>query len=68
MAAENRGPELAAVIIFLMVFSTVTVGLRCYTMGFILKRFFAEDWLSVVTLVSHLSLTFKDDKTDPSTR
>jgi len=51
MAAENRGPELAAVIIFLMVFSLVTVGLRCYTMGVVLKRFFAEDWLSVVTLV-----------------
>ncbi|KAH7417607.1 cation-transporting ATPase 4 [Cadophora sp. MPI-SDFR-AT-0126] len=54
MAVENRGLELAAVIIFLMVFSLVTVGLRCYTMGFVLKRFFAEDWLSVVTLAVYM--------------
>ncbi|KAL2074860.1 hypothetical protein VTL71DRAFT_8639 [Oculimacula yallundae] len=54
MAADNRGPELAAVVIFLMAFSLVTVCLRCYTMAFVLKRFFAEDWLSVVTLVVYL--------------
>lgn len=52
MTAENRGPELAAVIIFLLAFALTTVGLRCYTMGYLMKRFFAEDWLSVVTLVS----------------
>ncbi|CZR56511.1 uncharacterized protein PAC_06400 [Phialocephala subalpina] len=51
MAAENRGPELAAVVISLLVFCLVTVGLRCYTMGYMLKRFYAEDWLAVATLV-----------------
>ncbi|KAH8657417.1 hypothetical protein BGZ60DRAFT_567181 [Tricladium varicosporioides] len=55
MAAENRGPELAAVIIFLLAFALTTVGLRCYTMGFLMKRFFAEDWLSVVTLIFYIA-------------
>jgi cytochrome bd-type quinol oxidase subunit 1 len=52
MVAENRGAELAGVIIFHLVFVVITIGLRCYSMGYILKRFFAEDWLAVVTLVS----------------
>lgn len=52
MAAENRGPELAAVIIFLLAFTLVTVSLRCYTMAYLLKRFTAEDWLAVATQVS----------------
>jgi hypothetical protein len=55
MAAENRGPELAAVVIFLLVFSILTVGLRCYTRKFLLNVFFKEDWLAVVTLVCALA-------------
>jgi hypothetical protein len=51
MAAENRGPELAACVIILLVFATITVCLRCYTRRVLLKVFFAEDWLAVVTLV-----------------
>ncbi len=51
MAAENRGPELAACVIILLVFATLTVCLRCYTRRVLLKVFFAEDWLAVVTLV-----------------
>lgn len=52
MVAENRGPELAGVIIFFLAFTFITVGLRCYTMGHMMKRFYVEDWLAVVTLVS----------------
>ncbi|KAF4631002.1 hypothetical protein G7Y89_g7135 [Cudoniella acicularis] len=55
MALENRGSELAAVVIVLLVFTLVAVGLRCYTMGVLLKRFFAEDWLSVVTLTFYIA-------------
>lgn len=51
MAAENRGPELAAVVIALLVLAITTVGLRCYVRRVLLKVFFAEDWLAVVTLV-----------------
>lgn len=52
MGADNRGPELAAVVIFLATFAIFTVALRCYSMGFLLRRFFVEDYLAVVTLVS----------------
>lgn len=52
MAAENRGPELAAVVILLLVFAILTVGLRCFTRKVLLNVFFVEDWLAVVTLVS----------------
>jgi len=55
MAVENRGPELAAVVIALLVFTFITVALRVYTMGFLMKRFFAEDYLAVVTFVSSSS-------------
>jgi hypothetical protein len=51
MAAENRGPELAAVVIFLVVLSIITVCLRCFTRRVLLKVFFVEDWLALVTLV-----------------
>lgn len=54
MAGEvDRGPELAAVAITMMAVSVVSVGLRCYTMAGILKRFYAEDYLAILTLVSH---------------
>jgi hypothetical protein len=41
------------VVIALLAFAWITVGLRCYTMGCMMKRFFAEDWIAVVTLVSY---------------
>lgn len=53
MAAENRGPELAGVVILLLVFAILTVGLRCFTRKALLNVFFMEDWLAVVTLVSY---------------
>jgi len=52
MGAENRGPELAAVVIALLVFTFVTVALRFYTMGVLMKRLFAEDYLAIITFVS----------------
>ncbi|KAI9049985.1 hypothetical protein LZ554_006130 [Drepanopeziza brunnea f. sp. 'monogermtubi'] len=55
---HSRGPELASVFTSLMVFALVTVGLRCYTAVFILKRFYAEDWLSVVTLATYVFYSF----------
>ncbi|TVY80922.1 hypothetical protein LSUE1_G006968 [Lachnellula suecica] len=55
MAAEDRGPQLAAVIIFLLIFALATVGMRCYSMAFVLKRFYVEDWLSVTTLAFYIA-------------
>jgi hypothetical protein len=51
MAVENRGPQLEAVVIGLLVLCWLSVSLRCYTMGFLLRRFYVEDWLAIVTLV-----------------
>lgn len=48
---EGRAFQIVAVMITFLVTSFVTVCLRCYTMGFILKRFFIEDYLAVVALV-----------------
>jgi len=47
----DRGPQLQAVFIFLLVLCVVTVALRCYTMAFIVKRLGVEDWLAIVALV-----------------
>ncbi|CAG8974952.1 hypothetical protein HYALB_00007629 [Hymenoscyphus albidus] len=55
MVSDSRGPELAAVVISLVVFATITVALRCYTMGVLLRRFFIEDWLAVVTLFFYIA-------------
>jgi hypothetical protein len=51
--ADDRGPQLEAVLITLLILSVITTVLRCYTMGFILKRFYTEDWLAVLTLVRY---------------
>ncbi|KAH6643249.1 hypothetical protein BKA67DRAFT_131639 [Truncatella angustata] len=51
MAAEDRGPQLEAVVIVLLALCWVSVSLRCYTMGFLLRRFYAEDWLAIITLI-----------------
>ena len=50
--SDDRGPQLEAVVISLLVLSIIATSLRCYTMGCILKRFFIEDWLAVLALVS----------------
>ncbi|CAK7272941.1 hypothetical protein SEPCBS57363_005401 [Sporothrix epigloea] len=49
MADDDRGPQLAAILISFLVFSIVATALRCYSMGVILKRFYVEDWLAVIT-------------------
>ena len=49
--ADDRGPEIRAIVIFLCVLCVITVALRCYTRKFIVKRFAVEDWLAVVALV-----------------
>ncbi|KAI0123448.1 cation-transporting ATPase 4 [Xylariales sp. AK1849] len=51
MVAEDRGSQLAAVTVALLALCWMSVCLRCYTMGFLLKRFFVEDWLAIVTLM-----------------
>ncbi|CAK7235048.1 hypothetical protein SBRCBS47491_009157 [Sporothrix bragantina] len=50
MAVDDRGPQLAAVLISFLVLSIVSTILRCYSMGVILKRFYIEDWLAVITI------------------
>ncbi|OAQ59977.1 cation-transporting ATPase 4 [Pochonia chlamydosporia 170] len=47
----NRGPQIIAVVVTFYITSLITIGLRFYTHGFILKRFFAEDYISLVALV-----------------
>ncbi len=48
---ESRGQALETVLIVLLVLSLVTTSLRFYSVGVILKRFYIEDWLALVTLV-----------------
>jgi len=55
MVAANRGPELATIVITLLIFTFITVALRCYTMGVLMKRLFAEDYLAIITFVSSKS-------------
>lgn len=47
----SRGPQLEAVILGFLALCTIAVSLRTYTMGFILKRLFLEDYLAVLALV-----------------
>jgi hypothetical protein len=49
--AADRGPNLRAAVIACLVLCVVSTSLRFYTMGIILKRFHAEDWLAVAALV-----------------
>lgn len=48
---NDRGPQMTGVIITLFVTSIITGVLRFYTHGFIIKRFFAEDYITFFTLV-----------------
>lgn len=49
---DDRSLQLEIVLIILVLTCLATVSARCYTMGFILKRFFVEDYLAVLALVS----------------
>ncbi len=49
--ADDRGPELRAVLIVCVVLAVISTSLRFYSMGVVLKRFYAEDWLAAITLV-----------------
>lgn len=53
MAADDRGPQLATVLVAFLVLTIVSAILRCYSMGILLKRFYIEDWLAIVSLVGH---------------
>ncbi|KAK8071515.1 hypothetical protein PG996_004863 [Apiospora saccharicola] len=53
---DDRGPELVYVAIVFTVMSLVCLGLRCYTMGVILKRFFLADWTAVLTGLNQCAL------------
>jgi len=54
--SDDRGPALEAVLIVLLVLCVVSTSLRFYSMAVILKRFYVEDWLAMVTLVSMISI------------
>lgn len=51
--ADDRGPQLAAILIAFLVLSIVSTILRCYSMGVLLKRFYIEDWLAVASVVGN---------------
>ncbi|KID82018.1 cation-transporting ATPase 4, partial [Metarhizium majus ARSEF 297] len=55
--ADDRGPQMMGVIVALFVTSIISGALRFYTHGVIIKRFFAEDYLTVVALASQLLYT-----------
>ncbi|EAT82067.2 hypothetical protein SNOG_10673 [Parastagonospora nodorum SN15] len=54
MAKEDRSPEFIGVLGFFITICTLLVLLRCYTKVFIVKNFAADDWFSVLTLISFL--------------
>jgi hypothetical protein len=54
MAKEDRSQEFIGVLGFFITICTILVLLRCYTKVFIVKNFAADDWFSVLTLVSFL--------------
>ncbi|KAJ4393443.1 hypothetical protein N0V93_002653 [Gnomoniopsis smithogilvyi] len=53
----DRGPQLEAVILSFLALCTVAVSLRIYTMGFILKRLFLEDFLAILALLIYALFT-----------
>jgi hypothetical protein len=52
MAGDDRSGEFTAVLGFFIAICTVLVVLRCYCKVFLVKKFAADDYLSVITLVS----------------
>ena len=59
MANYDRGPEMLYVAIIFTAISIFSLGLRCYTMGHILNRFFPADWVAVLTGVSDVFFALK---------
>ncbi|KAL5119635.1 hypothetical protein ACEQ8H_002481 [Pleosporales sp. CAS-2024a] len=55
MAKDDRSGEFIGVLGFFIALCTVLVLLRCYTKIFIVKSFAADDWFSVLTLMSFLT-------------
>ncbi|KAL7940872.1 hypothetical protein V8C42DRAFT_336362 [Trichoderma barbatum] len=53
----SRGPEAMAVVITLYIMGFIAIAFRFYTHGFILKRFFPEDYLSLVALILYTAYT-----------
>jgi hypothetical protein len=51
--SDDRGSDIIGVIVALLITSVITAGLRFYTHGIILKRFFAEDYVMMVAMVRH---------------
>lgn len=51
-STDNRGPQIVAVTVALLVLSIVAVGLRCFVRASLTKSFQADDWLMVLALVS----------------
>jgi len=49
--ADDRGGDLQVILIVLLILCVISTSLRLYTMGVLLKRFYIEDWFSLVTLV-----------------
>jgi hypothetical protein len=51
MAAEDRGPEIAAVAILFLTLTWMFIILRCYVRTVIIKSFGMDDWFAVASLV-----------------
>lgn len=51
-SAENRSHDVVGAVSFLLPLVTLLVGLRFYTRGVILKSIWADDWTTLVALVS----------------
>ena len=48
---ENRDHPVVVAILFIGVFVTLVLALRCYARVFIIKRFGLDDWLALLTMV-----------------
>ncbi|KAK1566093.1 uncharacterized protein LY79DRAFT_644367 [Colletotrichum navitas] len=53
---DERGTQLLYIAVIFTVISIVSLGLRCYTMGVILKRFFLADWVAALTGLNQCAL------------
>jgi hypothetical protein len=49
--ADDRGPEILAVFYPFLVLVVPSTLLRLYTMQWILRRFYLEDWIAAFSLV-----------------
>jgi hypothetical protein len=49
--ADDRGGDLQVILIVCLILCIISTSLRFYSMGVLLKRFYVEDWIALVTLV-----------------